>query len=555
MARAARWPLSFALALALAPGCYTLDFNGDGFADRGPVAGYETDEVSCSNGRDDDLDGLTDCRDPDCIMRGFCAEIIPDTSPLGVENTYELCTNGIDDDLDGTFDCGDRDCQSILELCCAAEFNDATCSDGIDNDGNGQADCRDFGCRNNPYVTVCAFEFDCANGRDDDGDRLIDCRDPDCREFHACRESNCSDGIDNDGNGFIDCADPSCTQEQGCPPPESICDNGVDDDGDGLTDCRDPDCWSSAACLGPENTLARCMDRIDNDRNGFIDCADFGCLRSTDPDIVAYCASVTETTLAQCSDGFDNDGNGFTDCNDFSCSRSSMPDVLAYCESIAENTLERCFDGIDNDGNGFTDCNDFSCSRSTNVEVAERCRQLTEGTFELCTDGRDNDRNGFTDCGDFSCRFTRVARTGLCATHEECPAGQSCYRGSCLRLESPCIESMWLERTTVTQGNEDRSIPTDTTMAERIAMAVRSCTDGIDNDRDGFTDCEDWECNHNPLVVDAEGNPICRRQTGRTCIAGPLAGRACAGDEDCMIAYTGACARPGGRAGRAFVCP
>ncbi|MCA9606675.1 MAG: hypothetical protein KC619_13815 [Myxococcales bacterium] len=538
--------------IALVPGCYTLDFDGDGIPDRGPVAGYETDEIACSNGRDDDLDGRIDCADEDCLSLGFCAEYIPLTPPLGVENTFELCSNHIDDDLDGQFDCGDRDCQNIFELCCSSEFSDASCSDGIDNEGNGFADCADYTCRNNPYVTVCDVETDCANGRDDDGDRLADCRDSDCQDFPGCAERNCTDGIDNDNDGLIDCLDPSCVD---LCVPETVCDDGVDNDGDTATDCRDPDCMGTSACSGPENTLAFCSDGVDNDGDPYVDCADRDCSTSTDPDIMAYCASLSETSLEQCMDGIDNDGNGFIDCGDYSCSRSTTnPEVVAYCDSIGENTVERCMDGIDNDGNGFTDCNDFSCSRASNSEVVEYCRQFGEANYDDCVDGRDNNRNGFVDCADYSCRFIIVSRTGLCSDTSECPLGQSCYRGACLLLRGPCSESMWIDDTQDIQGNEDGSLPTDSTRAEQIAMAVRTCTDGIDNDLDGFTDCEDWECNHNPLVVDSSGQPLCRHARGRTCVAGPRAGQTCGSDTDCMTDYSGACALPGPE-GQAFVCP
>jgi hypothetical protein len=34
--------------------------------------------------------------------------------------------------------------------------------------------------------------------------------------------------------------------------------------------------------------------------------------------------------------------------------------------------------------------------------------------------------------------------------------------------------------------------------------------DGEDNDGDGFTDCDDWDCSHNPLVtVCADGPKVC----------------------------------------------
>ena len=42
--------------------------------------------------------------------------------------------------------------------------------------------------------------------------------------------------------------------------------------------------------------------------------------------------------------------------------------------------------------------------------------------------------------------------------------------------------------------------------------AVEICQDGIDNDADGFTDCEDWDCSYNPEVKAAGvcgGRGIC----------------------------------------------
>ncbi|OUU24355.1 MAG: hypothetical protein CBC13_03790 [Planctomycetia bacterium TMED53] len=51
-------------------------------------------ESNCSNGQDDDSDGLTDCCDPDCACTpGF-----------------EICDNGFDDDCDGFIDLQDPDC-------------------------------------------------------------------------------------------------------------------------------------------------------------------------------------------------------------------------------------------------------------------------------------------------------------------------------------------------------------------------------------------------------------------------------------------------------------
>ena len=51
----------------------------------------------CTNGSDDDGDGLQDCADADCASDPLCLPA-------------ETCGNGIDDDGDGAIDCGDSDC-------------------------------------------------------------------------------------------------------------------------------------------------------------------------------------------------------------------------------------------------------------------------------------------------------------------------------------------------------------------------------------------------------------------------------------------------------------
>jgi hypothetical protein len=177
-----------------------------------------------------------------------------------------------------------------------------------------------------------------------------------------------------------------------------------------------------------------------------------------------------ETSLAACMDGRDNDGNGFTDCADFSCTmmdRGASAEAIAYCADLAENTLADCTDGLDNDNNGFTDCNDFSCSRADDEEVVRHCATFGERSFALCTDGIDNDDNGFPDCQDFSCREVLEE----IVDEMDQPTG---------RRRSPCLESV---------GADD-------------ANMRANCMDGVDNDRDGFSDCDDWDCNWNPVTQD-----------------------------------------------------
>jgi hypothetical protein len=138
-------------------------------------------QEDCTDGLDNDLDGLTDCDDPDCATE--CTED---------------CSDGRDNDLDGLTDCDDPDC--------ATECTE-DCSDGLDNDLDGLTDCDDPDC-----ATECTE--DCSDGRDNDLDGLVDCEDAECAA--VCTE-DCTDGLDNDLDGFTDCDDVDCSGVGTCP--------------------------------------------------------------------------------------------------------------------------------------------------------------------------------------------------------------------------------------------------------------------------------------------------------------------------------------------------
>jgi len=91
-------------------------------------------EANCSNGDDDDEDGLTDFPlDPGCQARGDQSEDDPDPLPS--------CANGVDDDGDGLVDfaqdpgCAGAGDDEETDTLIAPE-----CSDGEDNDADGRVD-------------------------------------------------------------------------------------------------------------------------------------------------------------------------------------------------------------------------------------------------------------------------------------------------------------------------------------------------------------------------------------------------------------------------------
>ena len=408
----------------------------------------------------------------------FDVDRVPGGPPTGYERDPFACEDELDNDNDGLIDCSDPDCIAA-NLCgeivpdippIGFENTILTCSDRVDNDEDGQFDCGDRGCQAIREL-CCVTEFS---------------------------NASCSNGIDDDGNGFADCQDFSCRNNPfvtACDR-ELDCDDDFDNDGDRREDCDDSDCALDPACdgpvMGPETTDATCMDGFDNDGNGFTDCGDFSCCGNRECTmpissvIGEYCAAITENTTEKCTDGVDNDGNGFADCSEFGCCDRDGTcidaEVQAFCDSFPdEATPELCMNGIDDDNDGFTDCDDFSCSEIPELGFA------CESNYASCIDKLDNEGDGFPDCNDFSCRdvvemvtFTRA--DGTMRTFEA----------------SPCNESVAFPEDFETVMDYQRA----------VQIAIERCTDGIDGDSDTLIDCDDWDCQWNPLLAPhANGDP------------------------------------------------
>ena len=143
----------------------------------------------CSDGQDNDGDGLTDFpEDPGC------------QSPFDPDETdIPQCSDGVDNDGDGTSDFpDDSSCSSFVD---DDESGLPACGDGEDNDGDGLADFPDDpGCTaaDDPDETTVPA---CANGTDDDGDGLADYPlDPGCEDAYDDDENDMS-GVGGGGNG------------------------------------------------------------------------------------------------------------------------------------------------------------------------------------------------------------------------------------------------------------------------------------------------------------------------------------------------------------------
>jgi|GEM_PF-6041826 len=95
-------------------------------------------DEDCSNKKDDNGDGKTDCADPKCFTAAVCGF------------RAEVCNNGLDDNDDGKTDCADPMCEAQLCglgcTCVAGGKAESDCGDATDNDGDGFKDCSDPDC-------------------------------------------------------------------------------------------------------------------------------------------------------------------------------------------------------------------------------------------------------------------------------------------------------------------------------------------------------------------------------------------------------------------------
>lgn len=148
-------------------------------------------------------------------------------------------------------------------------------------------------------------------------------------------------------------------------------------------------------------------------------------------------ATEVTATETECSDGSDNDGDTVYDCGDADCYQNAV----CKPDGKPENSNERCHDWVDNDSDGFIDCEDIDC----------------EG-FDACLGSWDRQLAGEEVGG--------PSRVEVSGSSPELSIGQG----------------------EVEEDLQGRGVDKD---GERTDYF---CSDGFDNDGDGFTDCNDLGC-------------------------------------------------------------
>ncbi|WP_372880299.1 hypothetical protein [Psychromonas sp.] len=236
--------------------------------------------------------------------------------------------------------------------------------------------------------------------------------------------------------------------------PVYQCADGFDNDGDGLIDMADSGCASFTDTS--EFADNECDDGLDNDGDGLIDVADSGCSSFSD---------TSEFADNECDDGLDNDGDGLTDVADQGCFSAS--DVSEFADN-------ECDDGFDNDGDGLIDVADSGCASSSDT---------SEFAGNECDDDLDNDGDGLTDVADPGCSSASDVSE---FADNECDDGLDNDGDGLTDIADPgCIDLTGFDETNCGDGICEAEESWQTCPLD---CAVPQCSDGIDNDADGLAD-------------------------------------------------------------------
>ena len=509
------------------------DADGDGYADAS-CGGTDCDDTAffvnpgvgenCTNGVDDNCDGLIDYQDTaqcpaGCVDEdgdGYlatscggrdCNDNDVAINPGAVEN----CSDTFDNNCDGVIDgqdvaacppgCVDGDGDGYPPLSCGgSDCDDASpathpgtpeiACDSIDNDCNVLTQDAPDADRDGYASAACASGADC-----DDGNPLI----------NPAAGERCNDGIDNNCDGLVDGADPLCPGS--CPNPDA------DHDGYMSVACGGSDCDDTNPNRHP-GAGENCNDGIDNDCNGLIDGADLG---SCPPGCVDFDR-----------DGYPSATCGGTDCND---SRFDVhPGAGESCNDGVDNDCNGLVDGadiascpagcVDADGDGYesaacggTDCNDanFSINPAAGEQcvngVDDNCDGRVDTADPLCPNGCvDLDHDGYesaacggSDCDDSNPRVhpgaVEICGNGIddnCNglvddVDPACPVG--------------CVDADGDGYRSTTCGGQD----CNDSNRDVFPGAGERCNDGIDNDCNGLIDAEDPQCAAGCADADGDG--------------------------------------------------
>ena len=217
---------------------------------------------------------------------------------------------------------------------------------------------------------------------------------------------------------------------------------------------------------------------------------------------------IVEQPVEVCNDGIDNDNDNLADCEDPSC----IPD--AACAEV-------CDDGLDDNNSGPADCLDgpycgtdpVCCPLNTanlgqNMAIVNNTNQVNEpsclafGGFETSFE--------FTppNTGDYLLSTTNSDFSNVISVRESCGGPEiSCnaFVDPVVNLQAGVPYVIYVDAlfnsTPLNGGNVELNIA-------EVTATEMDCTNGLDEDLDGRTDCDDADCASAPNCLEFCDNGV-----------------------------------------------
>lgn len=232
-------------------------------ANTGDTAAYEAylqriPAEDCLTPGDEDLDGVADCDDADCLGTDTCP-FTCDATP--VTDSVVLTGDDFNADFPGQYNYG------VGAGCDVGEGSEAVFSVSLlagQSVRITEAGSIDVALR---VSETCLPERSCVASinnpeqltytASEDGDYtvVVEARSaasvlPYELRIDILEPEVCNDGVDNDRDLAVDCSDEDCWGDHADCASETVCFDGHDNDLDGLLDCADADCAGGLGCGG-----------------------------------------------------------------------------------------------------------------------------------------------------------------------------------------------------------------------------------------------------------------------------------------------------------------
>jgi hypothetical protein len=505
------------------------------------------DGCSHSNSTKECDDGLA-CTENDVCADGVCAGFSKECDDGLYCNGLEACSDEtgeclegtapmVDDGVDCTVDSCDEENNIVLheadhDFCddgnpctndvCVAETgcvnlnNTEPCDDGVpctiedvcaDGVCAGTEKVCDDGLFCNGLETCEAETGDCLEGTPPVVDDEVDCTDDSCDEENDVVVNAPNDGLCDDQNP---CTDDVCDPVEGCLNTNNTleCDDGdpctIDDVcGEGLCAGVAKVCDDGLWCNGLETCEAEtgdCLDGTPPVVDDEVDCTDDSCDEENDVVVNAP------------NDGFCDDQNPCTDdvcdpvegClntnNTLPCDDGDACTLEDTCaEGACVGTPKTCDNGLFCDGEEGCDSVTGDCTPGTPPVTddtfactADACDEENDVVTHTPDDGLCNDDNLCTDdsCSvETGCVF--APNTVPCDDNEACTEGDTCGDGSCQPGAWVCEDCT----NDIDDNNDGDTDCCDALCADDDSCQVEAlCGNQDDDDCDGVPDCEDLDC-------------------------------------------------------------